>query len=58
MGSEEKQGDSKTSGGQSTEIKFLAEYPRCRGEGAKGFCGFDGNHPSAHRCNRCSSVWE
>ena len=43
---------------QSSQIKCLAECPKCRSAGVKGMCGFDAGHTSGHRCNRCSHIWE
>jgi hypothetical protein len=47
-----------TSKEQNAEVKCLAECPKCREEGVRGLCGFEKDHASEHRCNRCSHTWE
>jgi hypothetical protein len=58
MGDETKPNEQNPRGDQGADIKCLAECPRCQDEGTTGMCGFDSGHTSAHRCNRCSNVWE
>jgi hypothetical protein len=47
-----------TSKEQRSEIKCLAECPKCRDEGVQGLCGFDKGHTSEHHCERCDNTWK